>query len=69
MDGNEWMDGYGGAPPCRPGHGGGRRYRRRVREMKMPGSIWEWSSARDFDPLPDLSFFYFGPPPFFFLPK
>ena len=34
----------------------------RGREMKMwPGPIWEWSSARDFDPLPDLSFFLLWP--------
>ena len=26
-----------GAPPRRPGRGGGRRWRRRVREMEMPG--------------------------------
>ena len=25
---------------------------------EMPGPIWEWCSARDFDPLPDLSFFF-----------
>ena len=54
--------GDGAVAPRRPGRGGGWWWRRWGEgDGDMPGPIWEWSSARDFDPLPDLPLLLFGP--------
>ena len=53
-----WRCWRGRAPPCRPGRGGGQRWRRsRGREMEMLGPKGIGAAARDFDPSSSLPLF------------
>ena len=54
-----------GAPPCRPGCGGGRRWRRRGEGERCDARPdLGMKASRDFVPTVDQPILQFGPPPF-----
>ena len=68
MDGGgvERVEVLGGAPPRRPGRGGGRRWKKEAGERGDGDARHEraLAAARDFDPSSDLPLCNFGPSPF-----